>query len=109
MERIYNAKRCSDENKLAFSEYLLFGEVNHWWSSTRSLLESSGIQISWEVFKKKFYKEYFSNSVWFAKEVEFLELMQGNMFVSEYADHFKHLICFHTLAMDEEWQYIERN
>lgn len=26
------------------------------------------------------------------------------MFVFEYADKFKHLICFHTLVIDEEWQ-----
>lgn len=46
MERIYNAKRCSDENRLAFLEYLLSREASHWWSSTRSLLESTGTQIS---------------------------------------------------------------
>ncbi|XP_047173643.1 uncharacterized protein LOC124841420 [Vigna umbellata] len=50
------------------------------------LLEGSGTPISWEVFKQKFYTEYFPNSVRFAKEVEFLELVQGNMTVSEYAD-----------------------
>lgn len=40
----------------------------------------------------------------FAKEVEFLQLVQGNMSESECANRFKHLVHFHTLAMDEEWQ-----
>lgn len=75
MKRIYNAKRFPNENKLALSGYLLSGEASHWWSNTRSLLESTGIQISWEVFKKKFYREYFPDSVRFAKEDEFLELV----------------------------------
>lgn len=56
------------------------------------------------MFKKEFYIEYFPDSVRFAKEVEFLQLVQGNMTVLEYADKFKHLLRFHTLAMDEEWK-----
>lgn len=30
MERIYNAKRCLEENILAFSKYLLSGEASHY-------------------------------------------------------------------------------
>ena len=36
--------------------------------------------------------------------MEFLELMQGNMFVAEYSKRFKHLGRFHTIAMDEKWR-----
>ncbi|XP_017410663.2 uncharacterized protein LOC108322887 [Vigna angularis] len=79
MERIFNAKRCPNESRLAYSEYLLTGEASHWWSSARPLLESSGIPICWEIFKQKFYTEYFPDSVRFAKEVEFLQLVQGNI------------------------------
>ncbi|XP_047148315.1 uncharacterized protein LOC124820623 [Vigna umbellata] len=85
MERIYNANRCSDDNRLAYSEYLLTEEASHWWTTMRVLLESSVTPISWEVFKK-FYTEYFPDSVRFAKEVEFLQLVQGTMSVFEYAD-----------------------
>ena len=56
------------------------------------------------MFKKKFYAEYFLDSVRYAKEVEFLQLMQGEMSVSEYAENFKHLGRFHTLRMAEDWQ-----
>jgi len=38
----------------------------------------------------------------YAKEVEFLQLMQGEMSVSEYAKKFKHLGRFHTLRMAED-------
>ena len=40
----------------------------------------------------------------YVKEVEFLQLMQGDMLVSEYAEKFKHLGRFHTLRMAEDWQ-----
>ncbi|XP_017409139.2 uncharacterized protein LOC108321791 [Vigna angularis] len=33
-----------------------------------------------------------------------MELVQGNKSVSEYADRFKHLLRFNTMAVDEEWQ-----
>ncbi|XP_052733512.1 uncharacterized protein LOC128196492 [Vigna angularis] len=104
MERIYDAKRCPDDNRLAFTEYLLTGEASHWWSSMKMLLTEAQSPISWEVFRAKFYEEYFPDSVRFAKEVEFLQLIQGSMSVSEYTNKFKHLVRFNTMATSEEWQ-----
>jgi len=99
MERIYDAKRCPAENRLAYFEYLLTGEAVHWCSSMKMMLEDSREPVTWELFKKKFYAEYFPNS-----EVEFLQLMQREMSVLEYAEKFKHLGRFHTLRMAEDWQ-----
>ncbi|XP_017428757.1 uncharacterized protein LOC108336819 [Vigna angularis] len=104
MEHIFNAKRCSYENRLAFTEYLLSGEASHWWSSMRTIVEGGNTQITWELFKERFYAEYFPDSVRFPKEIEFLQLVQGNISVFEYADRFKHLIRFHTVPMSEVWQ-----
>ncbi|XP_047168298.1 uncharacterized protein LOC124837060 [Vigna umbellata] len=104
MERIYNAKRCPDDNRLAFTEYLLTGEASHWWASARAILTDAQQPITWEVFRNKFYEEYFPDSVRFAKEVEFLQLVQGGMSVSEYTNKFKHLVRFNTMATSEEWQ-----
>ena len=39
----------------------------------------------------------------YAKEVEFLQLTQGNKSVAEYAERFKHLGRFYTMPLDEEW------
>ncbi|XP_052723766.1 uncharacterized protein LOC128193721 [Vigna angularis] len=104
MERIYNAKRCPDDNRLTFTEYLLTGEASHWWTSMKAILTDTQSPISWEVFKSKFYEEYFPDSVRFAKEVEFLQLVQGGMSVSEYTNKFKHLVRFNTMTASEEWQ-----
>jgi len=68
------------------------------------MLEDRREPITWELFKKKFYAEYFPDSVRSAKEVEFLQLMQGDMSVSKYIEKFKHLGKFHTLKMAEDWQ-----
>ncbi|XP_017423441.1 uncharacterized protein LOC108332633 [Vigna angularis] len=104
MERIFEAKGCPDEKKLAYTQYLLTGEAGHWWNSMKMILERSETPITWELFKTKFYTEYFPDSVRFAKEMEFLELVQGSRSVSEYANRFKHLLRFNTMAVDEEWQ-----
>ncbi|XP_017431702.1 uncharacterized protein LOC108339062 [Vigna angularis] len=104
MERIYNAKRCPDDNRLAFTEYLLTGEASHWWESMKMILTDVQNPITWEVFRSKFYEEYFPDSVCFAKEVEFLQLVQGGMSVSEYTNKFKHLVHFNTMATSGEWQ-----
>jgi len=68
------------------------------------MLEDSRENITWDLFKKIFYAEYFPDNVRYANEVEFLQLLQENMLVSEYVEKFKHLGRFHTLCMDEEWQ-----
>ncbi|XP_052726212.1 uncharacterized protein LOC128194685 [Vigna angularis] len=104
MEKIFNAKRCPDENRLAYAKYLLTGEASHWWSSVRAILTDAQQPITWEVFRNKFYEEYFPDSVRFAKEVEFLQLVQGSMSVSEYTNKFKHLVRFNTMATSEVWQ-----
>ncbi|XP_047176593.1 uncharacterized protein LOC124843814 [Vigna umbellata] len=70
----------------------------------KMILERSETPITWEMFRVKFYTEYFPDSVRFAKEVQFLELVQGNKSVLEYANRFKHLLRFNTMAVDEEWQ-----
>ncbi|XP_047165436.1 uncharacterized protein LOC124834713, partial [Vigna umbellata] len=105
MERIYDAKRCPDENRLAFTEYLLTGEASHWWTSMKAILADAHSPISWAVFRSKFYEEYFPDNVRYAKEVEFLQLVQGGKSVSEYTNTFKHLLRFNTMATSEEWQY----
>ncbi|XP_052725433.1 uncharacterized protein LOC128194284 [Vigna angularis] len=104
MERIFNAKRCPDENRLAYTEYLLTGEASHWWASARAILTDAHQQITWEMFRDKFYEEYFPDNIRFAKEVEFLQLVQGGMSVSEYTNKFKHLVRFNTMATSGEWQ-----
>ncbi|XP_052723068.1 uncharacterized protein LOC108318967 [Vigna angularis] len=104
MERIYDTKRCPDDNWLAFTGYLLTREASHWWASMKMLLTEAQSPISWEVFRAKFYEEYFPDSVCFAKEVEFLQLVQGRMSVSEYTNKFKHLVRFNTTVASEEWQ-----
>ncbi|XP_052732468.1 uncharacterized protein LOC128196258 [Vigna angularis] len=104
MEKIFDAKNCSSETRLTYSEYQLFGEAIHWWDNMKLVLQEGGEIITWEVFKNKFYAEYFPDNVRYAKEVEFLQLVQSNKLVAEYADKFKQLGRFYTQPANEEWR-----
>jgi len=95
---------CPAENKLAFSMYMLTGEAKHWWISTKSILEERDEPVTWEAFRERFFCEYFPDNIQYAKKVEFLQLTQGRKTVTKYAKRFKHLSCFYTLPLDEEWR-----
>lgn len=55
MEKIFDAKRCPSETRLAFSEYQLTGVAVHWWNNMKLVLEENGEILTWELFKNKFY------------------------------------------------------
>ncbi|XP_027903537.1 uncharacterized protein LOC114163417 [Vigna unguiculata] len=95
---------CLEESRLAFVVYMLTSEAEHWWVSMKSIMEERQEPVTWDVFKRKFLSEYFSNSVKYAKEVEFLQLNQGSKFVTECVEKFKHLSRFYTMPLDEEWR-----
>jgi len=74
MEKIFDAKMCPADNKLAFTVYMLTGEAEHWWINTKSIMEERDKPVTWEAFREKFLSEYFPDSIRYAKEVEFLQL-----------------------------------
>jgi len=104
LERIFDAKTCLVESRLAFTVYMLTRKAEHWWISTKSIMEERGELVTWEAFRGKILSEYFPDSVRYAKEVEFLQLTKGGKTVTNYAEKFKHLSRFYTLPLDEEWR-----
>ena len=70
----------------------------------KQMMEDKGEDATWENFKVRFLKEYFPDSVKYAKEIEFMQLEQENLSVTEYATKFKHLARFYTQTMTEAWR-----
>ncbi|XP_050896156.1 uncharacterized protein LOC127102878 [Lathyrus oleraceus] len=58
-------------------------------------LEVVGVEITWVIFRVKFLEKYFPEDVCSKKEIEFLELKQGNMTVVEYAAKLEELVKFY--------------
>lgn len=70
---------------------MLADEADDWWVGIRPILEVGEEVITWAVFKREFLNRYFSEDVRGKKEIEFLELKQGDMSVTEYAAKFVEL------------------
>jgi hypothetical protein len=88
---------CTNEQKVAYAAYKLTGEAKRWWQDKKVVLVAdlgSEATISWEVFKHEFNRHFFPRVVQEAKAREFLDLVQGEMSVIEYAAKFLQLSCF---------------
>jgi hypothetical protein len=71
---------------------MLEEEVEYLWGNMRQRLEVAGIVITWDSFKDEFFGKYFPTDVRNKKEIEFLDLKQGNMIVADYPAKFKELL-----------------
>ncbi|XP_058784517.1 uncharacterized protein LOC131659324 [Vicia villosa] len=74
---------------------MLAVEADDWWMETRQRLEANGEEVTWVVFHREFLRKYFPEDVRGKKEIEFLELRQGNKSVVEYAAKFGELAKFY--------------
>ena len=68
------------------------------------MMEDREEHVTWENFKVRFLEKYFPDIVRYAKEIEFMQLEQGNLSVTQYATRFKHLARFYTQTMTEAWR-----
>ncbi|XP_058757900.1 uncharacterized protein LOC131631138 [Vicia villosa] len=92
IEKIFRVMGCNEAQKVQFSTHMLDGEAEDWWDNSRQRLEAAGSAITWTVFRAEFLERYFPEDVRGKKEIEFLELKQGNLTVAEYAARFEELV-----------------
>ncbi|XP_058768803.1 uncharacterized protein LOC131642584, partial [Vicia villosa] len=81
---------------------MLSKEAHDWWVATRAELDANGVAITWVVFRREFLRRYFPEDVRGRKEIEFLELKQGNMSVPKYASKFVELSKYYTHYYNDE-------
>ncbi|XP_016191835.1 uncharacterized protein LOC107632682 [Arachis ipaensis] len=112
IEKSLRAQHVPERQHVEFATYMLEGEAEHWWHGVQRLLRQEVEEIDWDTFKEKFYKKYFSKSVRDAKEMELMQLKQGNMSVAEYTQKFKDLFQFSKICQEnpydfEEWKCLK--
>ncbi|XP_050876161.1 uncharacterized protein LOC127079837 [Lathyrus oleraceus] len=81
--------------KARFGTHMLAEEADDRWINTRQVLDVTAEVVTWNVFRRKFLRKYFSEDVRGKKNIEFLELKQGNLSVTEYAARFMELAKFY--------------
>ena len=76
---------CTPAQKVRYGTHMLAVKADDWWLEMRQRLEAAGEEITWAVFRREFLRKLYPEDVRGKKELEFLELKQGNMSVTEYA------------------------
>lgn len=84
---------------------MLAEEADDWWVATRTELEAEGGEVTWEIFRERFLRKYFPEDVRGKKEIEFLELKQGSMTVTEYAAKFVDLSKYYAHYNDADGEF----
>ncbi|XP_058726174.1 uncharacterized protein LOC131597497 [Vicia villosa] len=95
LERIFRVMDCTPAQKVRYGTHMLAKEADDWWLKTLARLGFSGEEVTWNVFRREFLRKYYPEDVRGKKEIEFLELTQGNKSVTEYAAKFTELIKFY--------------
>ena len=95
IERTFRVMDCSEAQKVRYGTHMLAKEADDWWVGTRQRLEATGEVITWAVFVREFLREYFPEDARGKKEMEFLELKQGDSTITEYAAKFVELVKFY--------------
>ncbi|XP_050914665.1 uncharacterized protein LOC127129553 [Lathyrus oleraceus] len=73
---------------------MLEKEAKDLWRNTVKRFDEDGIEVTWELFRDAFLEKYFPKDVCGKKEIEFLELKQGNGTIADSAAKFEELIKF---------------
>ncbi|XP_057475893.1 uncharacterized protein LOC130763879 [Actinidia eriantha] len=78
-----------EELRMLFVSYQLQGDALQWWK-----IVEEGVDKKWESFKKAFLDQYFTDTAKEALRMEFINLVQGSMIVTQYEAKFTNLSRF---------------
>ncbi|XP_050877867.1 uncharacterized protein LOC127081682 [Lathyrus oleraceus] len=95
----------SKSQKVQFDMHMLAKEPDDWWINTCQVLDVATEVVTWVVFSREFLRKYFPEDVCGKKEVEFLELKQGNLSFTEYASRFVELAKFHPHYSETTFEF----
>lgn len=97
IEKLFRVMACIVKQKVLFGTHMMYEEAEDWWDNACQRLEVNRIEVALVVFRVQFLEKYFLEDVHSKKEIEFLELKQGNSAVVEYATKFEELVklCLH--------------
>ena len=87
---------------------MLTDNAEIWWRSAERMIDTQDYLATWDQFKERFYKKYFSSNTRFKKQAEFLSLKQGAMTVEEYEEEFNKLSHFAPEMVATEKTRVQR-
>ncbi|XP_020208438.1 uncharacterized protein LOC109793387 [Cajanus cajan] len=96
IEKIFNVMDCPLTQKVKLATFMLTVDAHFWWEGALRRMIDGGVHLNWDSFKKAFLEKYFPDDVRSRKEMEFLELNQGNDTLADYAAKFDALVRYCT-------------
>ena len=75
IEKTFTALEVPEHKKVDYATYVLRGDANDWWTSTRNM---AGGPMTWGQFKQAFYLKFFPANVRQQMLQDFYTLQQGN-------------------------------
>ncbi|KAF3772992.1 hypothetical protein EJ110_NYTH56417 [Nymphaea thermarum] len=91
IERIFEVLEVPGDNKVKYGSYMLKGDAQRWWKSTREIQFADQQTISWRQFRDLFFSTYFPVQARNKKMQEFLDLQQNHLSLEEYVTKYRHL------------------
>ncbi|KAG7016551.1 hypothetical protein SDJN02_21660 [Cucurbita argyrosperma subsp. argyrosperma] len=109
LEFVFDLLKFPDEQRVRCAVFKLQGNARNWWRSVGSAQEDDGESpISWEEFKDMFLDWRCPMTLRHEKEMEFLNLKQGNMSVEDYDQQFLRLSRFAPEMVDTQSKMVHR-
>ncbi|XP_043714530.1 uncharacterized protein LOC122662889 [Telopea speciosissima] len=102
MEKIFTMIDCTEDCKIRCAAYMLKGEADAWWRSTKPNLVITHPNLTWEQFKEAFFENYFSESYHERKAAEFMDVTQGSKSVLECQQKFEELFHFAPIHLKDD-------
>lgn len=92
LEDIYEVLECTEIEKRRLAAFQLAGDARNWWGLVKSTMGERAVNnMNWTAFKRKFMDKYFPETERESKELEFIQLEQDTMTVTEYQKKFEAL------------------
>ncbi|XP_028116776.1 uncharacterized protein LOC114314485 [Camellia sinensis] len=96
----------NEQDMVTMAVFQMEGEANHWWKMIRSTRQVK--TLTWRQFKDLFMEKYFPNSLRQEMVQEFLQLKQGKMPVTQYANRFEALSKYVSAIVANEKDKVRR-
>ncbi|XP_062116820.1 uncharacterized protein LOC133830766 [Humulus lupulus] len=106
VEAIFDHMELNDRQRVSCAVYLLKMDARIWWDVIKQTRDLN--TMTWAKFVQAFSKKCYSVAVLATKVDEFVTLVQGNLFVTDYAQKFDRLAKFAPEVVPTETLLIQR-
>ena len=96
----------NEQDRVTMAAFQMEGEADHWWEMIKSTRQVE--TLTWRQFEDLFMQKYFPNSLRQEMIQEFLQLKQGKMSVTQYANCFEALLQYASAIVANEEDKVRR-